>query len=727
MYFSRQLIPMNFECFVSIGGQRVALVCAVLVFIGQGLCLGKTQTASSAPKPPAEATPVSAPPVPTSEAVPPVLPPSAPHYFFTIDIDSRDQIMGHGALTEEAAATSNCYCFTYDDHGTLQRIEYRRANLPLPDPLFQVLRIDFEYQSGIERRLYRDAQGAAVKDMDGIAGEELTLNAAGFPTDVTNLDEAGGHVRDSSGVIHYVRTLDDQNRLISGKRVGLLGTEITDDDGLFETRTVYDDQGRRMEYANFDASGNPLNDNDGVALTRTTYTLYPDSTQTIESYFDASGIAAEDKSEGIHEVQRTVDQRGFLLSESYFDLTGAPACDIDGNIHERRYEYDDRGNRLSESFFGLDGKPKTARGAGYARVVYKYDAQNRVSEMAYFGDDGTPQVLLNTGAAIVRQEYDSAGNVVHCQYFDGQGRPSPHVQFGAVAIRIKAEGDTTTVSLRDDQDRPVQNPIHGYASFSYNNQTDHPLTHHNHYYNKYGKRLNGVRVFVINPHIHALRGEPVMKWSARIGAGAAAVGSLLAVFLALRKSSHAKRRKVYVPTPLERFLGWFAIFAILEGTLRFVITIYWAWVGYHNGEIGSGVYILEGALIVFFLYRLHRLRFTMRVLNIRRKDMERLVRDYFLTVHLDPHWIEARRSFVTDPLSVRVSYFEKKFHAYLAFFHIHRRDLAKGVAQYIRANVGAIEGPSRSRAIAFYYPCVAVCYFILAVAAIYTVTELSKH
>ena len=83
-------------------------------------------------------------------------------------------------------------------------------------------------------------------------------------------------------------------------------------------------QGRAIERGNYDSSGNLLNNNDGVAIIRTTYTINPDSTQIIESYFDASGLAAEEKSTGVHQSQRTLDQRGFLLDESYFDATGAP-------------------------------------------------------------------------------------------------------------------------------------------------------------------------------------------------------------------------------------------------------------------------------------------------------------------------------------------------------------------------------------------------------------------
>ena len=108
-----------------------------------------------------------------------------------------------------------------------------------------------------------------------------------------------------------------------------------------------------MERGNYDASGNLLNNNDGVALVRTTYTIYPDATQIIESYFDASGLAVEEKSSGVHQRQRTLDPRGFLIDESYFDATGAPTDAHGDGVHERRYTYDDRGNELSEEFFDV--------------------------------------------------------------------------------------------------------------------------------------------------------------------------------------------------------------------------------------------------------------------------------------------------------------------------------------------------------------------------------------
>jgi hypothetical protein len=652
-----------------------------------------------------------------------------PGYFFTVDLDPRYQFVGTGALTEEDAARANCYRFVTGSDGKLRQIEYRRAGIPMPDPLLGVERIDFEYQPGIERRWFRDAQGQPVRDVDGIYGEELTLNAAGFPTAVTNLDASGGHTHDNSGVIQYVRTLDNDNRLVAGRRIGLFGTAITDNDGFFETRTVYDAQGRPMERGNYDASGNLLNNGDGVALIRTIYTLYPDSTRIIESYFDASGLAAEEKSTGVHQRQRTLDRRGLTLDESYYDATGAPTDSSGDNVHERRYIYDDLGNELSESYFDVNGKPIDQKGLDFARVVYKYDDKNRVIEKAYFGDDSTPQIPLRLGYAILRLTYDDQGTIVRQQFFDGQGHPTANALFGAPAIRIKVAGDTTIITLRNGRDQPTKNPINGYYAFSYKTNEDRPLSPTNHYYDRHGRLLSYFpRISVINPHLHALRGNRDMELSARLGACAAGLGSLLCCLLALRKSSHTKRRKVYVPTPLERFLGWFAVFAILEGSLRFFMTIYWAWINYENGRMGYGFNVLEIIFILFFLYRLYRLHVTMRVLNIARDDIHRLVRDFFAKANLKPEWNEERHRHVTPPLDVRIYFFRQKYHAYLAFRSrgSEGRDLARGAAQYIRAQVGGIVAPVRSRAIALYYPSVAFCYFLLAGTAFYTLYQLIK-
>jgi hypothetical protein len=656
-------------------------------------------------------------------------------YYFTVNLDPRYQFVGTGALSEEDAANAKCYEFFYNPDGKLKEIQYCCAGAPSPDPLLGVARIDFEYAPGIERRWFRDAQGQPVKDIDGVQGEELTLNAAGLPTAVTNLDASGAHIRDNSDVIQYVRTLDDHNRLISGKRIGLFGTAITDKNGYYESRTTYDADGDPMERGNYDSSGNLLNDNDGVALVRTINTIYPDSTLIIQSYFDSSSLATEEKSTGVHQLQRTVDKRGLLLDEAYFDSTGSPIDSRDSDahddgIHERRYTYDDRGNQLSESFFDDDGKPVDGRTPGYeyAQIVYKYDDKDRVIEKDYFGDDGTPQVLPQLGAAIIRQDYDDQGNIVRRQFFNGQGQPVRHAKYGAVSIRLKVDGDTTLVTLRDEKDQPTRNPVSGYYAFSYKTG-DAPLSPTNTYYDRYGKELSYFpRVSVINPHLHALRTDHGMQWSARLGVCAVALGSLLGAFLALRKSSHTKRRKVYVPMPWERFLGWLAVLFILEGTLRFFMTVYWAWVGYQNGRIGYGIYDLETVILLFFLYRLYRLRVTMRVLNITRDDMHRLIRDYLEKANLKVNWIEARRRYLTPLLDIRVSYFEQKYHAYLALESRGRdgRELAKGAAQYIRGHTGTIQAPVRSSAIAFYYPSVALCYLLLAGTAFYTFWQLVK-
>lgn len=713
-----------------------------------------------------------------ASATPPLPPNTEPHYFFTIDFDPQYQIVGTGALTEVEAATANCYCFTYDTAGKVLRIEYHVAGTPRPDPFLQVVRIDFEHHAGVERRWYRDAKGEPMRDIDEIEGEELSLNAAGFPTDITNLDASGARTRDSRGVYHYARTLDDKGRLIKGRCIGLLGIAITDNNGTFETRRLYDEQGRENEVGNYDASGNPLNNSDGIATTRTGYTVYPDSTQIIKSYFDASGQAVEEKDTGVHQIQRTIDKRGLLIDEAYFDANGEPTLTTDGGIYERRCTYDDRGNVLSEEFFGTDGKPKNGKINDFSRLVYKYDDKNRVIEKSYFGDDGTPQVLQNLGAAIIRQEYDDQGNLVRRQFFDGLGHPSPHVKYGSPAIRIKVDEDTTIITLRNDEDKPMKNPISGFYAFSYKTSTDSPLTKSNLYFDRNGHPMSLLRVFIINPHLHALKTTPIMRWSARYGAGVVGLGSLLACFLAMRKSTHTKKRKVYVPTLVERFLGWFSVFAILEGSLRFFITVYWAEVGYLNVKMGPAVYVLETIFIIFFLYRLLRIPVTMRVLNIEREDVHRLVRDFFTKAHLKPEWIEAKKLYSTPAFGVRVRFFRQKYHAYISFerqqfyspliavsillmilwficfgfdgwqyivpaslfiayvyarlsrpdrkLYREGRDLTRAMAQYIRTNVRQIQAPTRSRAIALYYPIVAFCYFLLACTAFYTLAQLIK-
>ena len=537
-----------------------------------------------------------------------------------------------------------------------------------------------------------------VNNVDGIAGEELSLNPAGYPTDVANLDESGGRGRDSSGVIHYVRTLDDRNRLVRGRRIGLFGTAITDNNGYFETRTLYDDQGRRMERGNYDASGNLLDNNDDVALIRTTYTIYPDSTQITESYFDASGLDAEEKSSGVHQLQAHGRQarpgpRAKLISTS----RARPRATYDGGIHERRYTYDDRSNKLSESFFGPDGKPLNQKSPNYARAAYKYDDKNRVIELAYFGDDGTSQVVPSFGAAVIRQEYDDRGAIVHQQFFDGQGHPRHSVRYGAPGIRIKVEGDTTIFTLRDGDDNPVKNPINGYYAFSNKINSDEPLSSTNRYFDRQGLELSYFpRVSVINPHLHALRTNRVMQRSARLGASATGLGALLGCFLALVKSSHTKRRRVYVPMPAERFLGWFAVFAIMEGMLRFFLTVYWSWVEVQNGRMSHAIYYVEAIVILFFLYRLNRLRLTMRVLNIARDDIHRLVRDFFAKANLKPEWVESGNRYVTPPLDVRVNFFQGKISR---LPRLPAPGAAKdatwraALAQYIRSSGRAIQAP----------------------------------
>jgi hypothetical protein len=319
--------------------------------------------------------------------------------------------------------------------------------------------------------------------------------------------------------------------------------------------------------------------------------------------------------------------------------------------------------------------------------------------------------------------------MVQRQFFDGQGNPSPHVSYGVPAIRISVQGDIATISLRDAHDEPTRNPIGRYASFSYNTKTDKPLTAFNKYYDLRGRPMGRLRVMVINPHLYQLRRNPLMRLSAHYGAGLAGLGALLAMALALRKDGHTKHRRIYVPLPLERFLGWLAVLMMVEGTIRFLITIWWAAVDYANGDLGWGIYALELVVILFFLYRLPRMRVTMRVLNIAREDIDRLVRDFFAEAGLKPEWFERQRVYATEPLWVKVRYFAGKRHAYLAFRRHHRegRALAAKLDRFIREKVRGMQAPPRTQSIKLWYRCVASAYFAYAFLAFYTLWQMVKH
>ncbi len=550
----------------------------------------------------------------------------APKYFFNIDLDPWYHFTGTGELTEEQALKANCYRFHYDTEGKLAQIEFLRAGKGAADLVYGVSQVDFEYAPGIERRWFRDHRGNARKNSEGVFGEELALDGHGNITAITNLDDSGAHMRDENGVVQYVRTLDALGRVIASKRIGLFGTTITDDSGFFERRWTYDATGHPIEIDNYDDKGQLLDNNDGVALIRKTYTLYPDSTEIIESYFDSSSLAAAEKSTGVHQRQQVFDKRGFLVDEAYFDSTGAPTDYLvpglgDTRVHERKLTVDDLGNITEEQFFDMTGRPVDERGPEIARIDYKYNNQNRIAEELFYGDDGKPQINPQVGAAMVRQEYNDQGLIVHQLFFDGQGHPALHASYQAQAIRIKVDGDTTAVSLFDDKDQPTKNPVNGYASFSYKTLTDHPLSLTNSYYDLHGKKdhRHPRADHLPAPARAARAGEPrdEMERAARgacrrLGRGAGRIHGAAEIV------AHQAAQSLGADA-LERFLGWFSVFAILEGTLRFFMTVYWAWIDYAYGNMGYGFNVLETIFILFFVYRLYRMTVTMRVLEHRAR------------------------------------------------------------------------------------------------------------
>ena len=72
----------------------------------------------------------------------------------------------------------------------------------------------------------------------------------------------------------------------------------------------------------------------------------------------------------------------------------------------------------------------------------------------------------------------------------------------------------------------MKNPISGYYAFSYKTATDHPLSPTNLYFDRHGRLMSLLRIKFINPHLHALKTEPIMQWSARLGAAAAGLGAI---------------------------------------------------------------------------------------------------------------------------------------------------------------------------------------------------------
>ena len=167
---------------------------------------------------------------------------------------------------------------------------------------------------------------------------------------------------------------------------------------------------------------------------------------------------------------------------------------------------------------------------------------------------------------------------------------------------------------------------------------------------------------------------------------------------------------------------------MVEGILRFFMTVYWWWLDHQNGRMGYTIYIVEIVILTYFCYRLFRLKVTMRVLNIERDDIHRLVREFLLKANLKPEWVDSHQAYLTPPLDTRIRFFQGKFHAYLAFDSRGEDgdSLAKGMRRYIREQVKTIHAPLPSRTIKFYYRSVALAYFLLSGTAFYTFWQLVK-
>jgi hypothetical protein len=105
-----------------------------------------------------------------------------------------------------------------------------------------------------------------------------------------------------------------------------------------------------------------------------------------------------------------------------------------------------------------------------------------------------------------------------------------------------------------------------------------------------------------------------------------------------------------------------------------------------------------------------------------------VMREFFAQAHQELKWQEERGIFLVENLAIRLRYFPGKSHAYLTFHAHHRagRQLARDLARYIRGQAPTLTGPPLTRMIAFYYPSVAFCYFLLAATGFYTLWQLVK-
>jgi eukaryotic-like serine/threonine-protein kinase len=180
-----------------------------------------------------------------------------------------------------------------------------------------------------------------------------TLNLPGPSTGVALFESEGGSPLIHADGYHSLRNyLDSKGRTIATANYGVDGQPVLNKDGYASVIYKLDDRGRRMIQTNFGLDEKPIANRLGFVTYKMAYDT--EGRLTEESFLDAEGKPVAHK-ELLYSRGTTVfDTRGNAVKVEYFGTDGRPIEGVQGFARVER-SYDEKGFILKASYFDAAG------------------------------------------------------------------------------------------------------------------------------------------------------------------------------------------------------------------------------------------------------------------------------------------------------------------------------------------------------------------------------------
>ena len=283
-------------------------------------------------------------------------------------------------------------------------------------------------------------------------------------------DETGSPVALEEGYAAIIWEYDDRNQTVLAQSQDLDGHPAWNAGGYSSVRYAYDENGNRIRTAYFDPEGAPVDlpagysamvqrfndfrnleeltllNKDGVPLVCYRASYLHEVYLVQEELFGRENMPIGDRLFGVHRVENSYDERGYLTGARYFGPDGKLRA-LAGLFAGWSSEYDGSGLEISRTYYGEDGAPCLMAG-GFASVRFTRNELGQEVLRSYFDESGSP-VDTAYGFSYAEIRYREDGEIASVSYFDREGHAVEEVQGELRYVNLLLYGEAQTADVYD--------------------------------------------------------------------------------------------------------------------------------------------------------------------------------------------------------------------------------------------------------------------------------------